>query len=124
MVDYFPHERTKGHKQADEDIGGQVDGWSHLMCLSGIGECVRSFPVACAQKTSSSVLSVAESDRTYGAQTMTPSLVTGAVTSHANQLTGAAFTFKVQGGFFFFFFFICRLVFRGEMNQIILMYSP
>lgn len=100
MVDYFPHERIKGHKQADEDIGGQVDGWSHLMCHSGIGECVRSFPATCAQKTSSSVLSAAESDRTYGAQTMTPLVVTGAVTSHANQLTDGAFTFKVQGGFF------------------------
>lgn len=98
MVDYFPHERIKGHKQADEDVGGQVDGWSHLMCHSGIGECVRSFPATCAQKTSSSMLSVAESDRTYGAQTMIPLVVTGAVTSHANQLIDGAF--KVQGVFF------------------------
>lgn len=75
-----------------------MDGRRHLMC--GIGECVRSFPATCAQKTSSSVLSAAESDRTYGAQTMTPLVVSGAVTSHANQLTDGAFTFKVQGGFF------------------------
>lgn len=87
--------------QVDE-TGGQTDSNSFSKWDWCVGEAP---PPPGGRKTSSSVLSVADSDWTHGAQTVTwlkpPLVATGAVRFHANQVTSGAFTFKVQSGNFF-----------------------